>query len=175
MPPVRSNCASVLLLIAMLVSDCAWASEQTEQAPSRECPVTDVKGDSDYGNEYLHAILAWPNMTIAFGPNGPGFRLEDGSRTMKLAWYRLVHGELTIEGRRLDGAAPPSRAWVPEGYSPDIGSISTASNQKQPSLFRATADRLPPISPRSDLSSGGRVFESQTRIHTRIRAHALIP
>lgn len=126
MPHVRSNCASVLLPLAMLISDCAGASEQTvEQARARECPVTDVKGDSDYGNEYLHAILAWPDMTLVYDRDDPGFRLADGSRTMKLAWYRLVHGELTIEGRRLDGTGPPLRAWVPEGYSPDIGSIST--------------------------------------------------
>jgi hypothetical protein len=84
-----------------------------------------VKGDSDYGNEYLHAILAWPDMTLVYDRDDPGNRLDDGSRTMKLAWYRLVHGELTIEGRRLDGDAPPLRSWVPEGYSPDIGSIST--------------------------------------------------
>jgi hypothetical protein len=122
-PHVRSGYASVLLL-AMAASTCAAAGEQNVQpARAEDCPVTDVKGSSDYGNEYLRAILAWKDMTIVFGPNS--WRLPDGSGRMKLAWDRLVPGKLTIEGRRLDGAAPPLGAWIPDGYG-DIGGQSTA-------------------------------------------------
>jgi hypothetical protein len=35
---------------------------------------------------------------------------------MKWPWWRLVRGPLAIEGRRLDGAAPPLRAHIPDGY-----------------------------------------------------------
>src|SRR3954468_15336164 len=35
---------------------------------------------------------------------------------MKWPWWRGAPGRLTIEGRRLDAAAPPLRADIPEGY-----------------------------------------------------------
>jgi hypothetical protein len=35
---------------------------------------------------------------------------------MKWPWWRLARGPLTIEGRRLDGAAAPLRAHIPAGY-----------------------------------------------------------
>jgi hypothetical protein len=35
---------------------------------------------------------------------------------MKFGWWRGVSGQLSIQGRRLDGPAPPLRAEVPDGY-----------------------------------------------------------
>ena len=43
-------------------------------------------------------------------------RAADGSVTAKFGWWRGVPGELRIEGHRLDAAAPPLVAHVPEGY-----------------------------------------------------------
>jgi hypothetical protein len=40
----------------------------------------------------------------------------DGSVTAKFGWWRGVPGKLRIDGRRLDGAAPPLLAHVPDGY-----------------------------------------------------------
>jgi hypothetical protein len=42
--------------------------------------------------------------------------LEDGSLGMKFPWWRGVKGQLTVEGRRLDGPARPLRAQIPNGY-----------------------------------------------------------
>jgi len=35
---------------------------------------------------------------------------------MKWPWWRGVRGQLTLEGRRLDGPAAPMRASIPAGY-----------------------------------------------------------
>ncbi len=42
----------------------------------------------------------------------------DGSIGMKFLWVRGpgVSGPLRVEGKRLDGEAPPLRAEIPEGY-----------------------------------------------------------
>jgi hypothetical protein len=90
----------------------------------------DYKGPRDgfvkdsYGNGKLWTIL-WPDGTVVFQPDGPGFVGEDGSLSMKWGWYRGVRGRLTIRGKRLDGTAPPLRANIPEGYR-DTGFQSTA-------------------------------------------------
>jgi hypothetical protein len=47
---------------------------------------------------------------------GPAYVEPDGSVGMKFGWWRAVPGRLRISGRRLDGAAPPLRADVPDGY-----------------------------------------------------------
>jgi len=38
----------------------------------------------------------------------------------KFGWWRIVPGQLTVEGRRLDAPAPPLESSVPSGYG-DIG------------------------------------------------------
>lgn len=35
---------------------------------------------------------------------------------MKFGWWRNLHGQLRINGRRLDAVAPPVRVVVPSGY-----------------------------------------------------------
>ena len=68
----------------------------------------------------------WPDGTIVFQPGGPGFILPDGSLSMKFGWLRGagLRGKLTIHGKRLDAAAPPLRANIPEGYG-DTGFQAT--------------------------------------------------
>ena len=41
---------------------------------------------------------------------------SDGSIDAKFGWWRGAVGTLRIEGRRLDGPAPPLRANIPTGY-----------------------------------------------------------
>jgi hypothetical protein len=41
---------------------------------------------------------------------------DDGSIRQKFGWYRVAEGVLTVTGRRLDGAARPVAATVPDGY-----------------------------------------------------------
>jgi hypothetical protein len=77
-----------------------------------------------YGNGKLWTTLG-PNGTVEFRTGGPGSVDPDGSLGMKFPWWRRVRGKLTIEGKRLDGPAPPLRAHIPDGYG-DTGFQSTA-------------------------------------------------
>jgi hypothetical protein len=97
---------------------------QSLGADAAVCPVTRPNGKrvegrsggGNYGNDALVTGL-WPDGTVVFKPGGPGFVLDDGALSMKFPWWRLRKGELTIEGRRLDGDAPPLRARIPCCYS----------------------------------------------------------
>lgn len=81
-------------------------SADPDQVPQRVLHEGGVSSNW-YGNDVLWVLL----------PNGgrivkaPGEKLAE-----KFPWVRLVHGTLRIDGRRLDGAAPPARAQVPSGY-----------------------------------------------------------
>lgn len=57
-----------------------------------------------YGNDVLWAGLAPPYQGKWF------------ASSLKVLWWRSVSGKLTIEGKRLDGAAPPVTAFIPDGY-----------------------------------------------------------
>lgn len=90
-----------------------------------ECPVTIANGQTPpgerpspgmHGNGMLWTAL-WSEGTVVFRPGGSGFVLPDGALQMKFPWWRGVRGPLTIEGRRLDAAAPSLRARIPSGYS----------------------------------------------------------
>jgi hypothetical protein len=49
---------------------------------------------------------------IVFRPGGGGFVTEDGWLGWKVLWKRLVKGHIHIEGHRIDGDAPPLRAFL---------------------------------------------------------------
>jgi hypothetical protein len=98
-------------------------SKQPANGPhsgSFTCPVTTPNGQQygdqpeggNHGNEFLVTGL-WPYGKVIFEPGGPGSVLKDGSLEMKFWWWRRVKGQLTFEGRRLDGpqlhSAPMSR------------------------------------------------------------------
>jgi len=108
---------------ARLVANTAAEPAQSVSGEPSTCPVTqpneiEIEGRANWrnhGNDALLTIL-WPDSTIVFSPGGPGFVLEDGALSMKFPWWRLRNGPLTIEGRRLDGEAPPLRAHVPCCY-----------------------------------------------------------
>ncbi|HEV2778737.1 MAG TPA: hypothetical protein VGX25_04990 [Actinophytocola sp.] len=97
-------------------------------APGEACPVTHpsvfrppdgVAPGSLFGSATSHG-----NGTLwvgALGPDGvitaaPDFVEADGAIGWKLGWWRAGRGRLTITGHRLDAAAPPLRADVPDGY-----------------------------------------------------------
>ena len=82
------------------------------------CPITRANRSeppgSTFGSEF-HGngpiwVGLWPSNVVA------GEAAADGSVDAKFGWWRGVAGELTITGRRLDGAAPPLRPNVPDGY-----------------------------------------------------------
>lgn len=68
---------------------------------------TKVAFDDWYGNDALWVALP-PGAKIVKPPS------EELSE--KFPWVRLIQGDLTIEGRRLDGPAGPARPSVPSGY-----------------------------------------------------------
>jgi hypothetical protein len=90
----------------------------------------------NHGNDALSTVL-WPEGKVVFKPSGSGFVLENGALSMKFPWWRLVKGRLTIEGRRLDGPAPPLRARVPDGYG-EIGFQATALIFPTPGCWEVT-------------------------------------
>jgi hypothetical protein len=111
------------------VGAASQAHIQTAAAPPKQgdavafvCPVTVVDGGKGgaYRDEALEIILP-PESTFVFAPGGPGFvAVSDGALGIKVGWERLRRGRLTIEGRRLDRAADPARASIPDGYG-DFG------------------------------------------------------
>jgi hypothetical protein len=73
---------------------------------------TKVRFNDWYGNDVLWVAL--PPGAKIFKP--PGEELSE-----KFPWVRLIHGNLTIEGRRLDDASGPARLSVPSGYGAGSG------------------------------------------------------
>ncbi len=92
------------------------------------CPVTEPngflpppgehvfgRGPGGHGSQALWTNLwTWGERKVVVPPSHVN---PDGSLGgMKWPWWRGVHGELEIEGRRLDDAAPPLHADIPTGY-----------------------------------------------------------
>ena len=90
----------------------------------------------NYGNDALVTGL-WLGGKVVFKPGGAGFVLSDGALSMKFWWWRLRPGRLKLEGRRLDGPAPPMRASIPDGYG-EIGFQSTALIFPTPGCWEVT-------------------------------------
>jgi len=84
------------------------------------CPVTvpeqNTPGGTDarYGKHGLETIL-WPDGVVA---SGPEYVQPDGSIWMKFPWWRGagIVGQLSISGKRLDGASAPLKSEIPPGY-----------------------------------------------------------
>ncbi len=113
------------------------------------CPVTQPNGkrytaqpndrDASGGNHGNEALVTWlwPEGKVVFKPGGSGSVLSDGALSMKFGWWRLRRDRLTLDGRRLDGPAPPMRARIPAGYG-DIGFQSTALIFPTPGCWEVT-------------------------------------
>jgi len=128
----------VSLPIGMKTTQSAGSQTGNKSAAPATCPVTIGRkapgagqglfgGGSAHWNGSLYVGGLWPNGTIVFRSGGPGSIDADGSLSMKFGWTRGegLRGKLTIHGRRLDVAAPPLRADIPDGYG-DTGFQATA-------------------------------------------------
>ena len=93
------------------------------------CPVTinnslglrrtvDESPAGNHGNDSRTiATSLWSDGTVTFKPGGAGCIDDEGGMWMKWPWWHEgTHKHLVIEGRRLDGDAPPLRARIPGGY-----------------------------------------------------------
>ena len=117
---------------------------QSARAAGFRCPVTRPNGKrvseeparDHYGNDALVTVL-WREGKVVFKPGGAGLVLPDGALSMKFGWWRLAHGQLTIDGRRLDSPAPPLRASIPDGYG-ETGFQSTAMIFPTPGCWEVT-------------------------------------
>lgn len=117
---MRARLIPVSLAMAMVLAGCAGSQ-------TAACAVTDPNGSlppgetidapETLGNGELWTVL-WPDGIVVFEPGGPGEIRDDGSLAMKFPFWRGegVRGELRVTGRRLDGAAGPLAAEIPEGY-----------------------------------------------------------
>jgi hypothetical protein len=107
-----------------------------ETPASSTCAVTDPKGGV-YGNDSLAAVLP-ANGTFVFKPGGPGFVDADGALGIKVGWDLRTRGTLLIRGRRLDGVAPPARAYIPRTYDNSMGGMSLALVFPTPGCWEIT-------------------------------------
>jgi hypothetical protein len=109
-----------LLASALAMGAACSAAAETAYVTGTHCRVT----LGNQSNEALKALIP-PDGRVVFEPGGPGFVDEDGALGIKWPWVRLVPGSLIVGGRRLDGEAPPARAYmnrgevhVPKGFKP---------------------------------------------------------
>jgi len=117
----------VLCGTALLIATCATPAPACQPTlPNGSTPPGEAPSANYYGNGQLWTAF-WPEGTLRFEANGPGLILSDGSMSMKFPWWRGegVVGALTVEGRRLDGQAPPLGAEIPNGYG-DTGFQASA-------------------------------------------------
>lgn len=107
--------------LVVLASACAPNAPPVtaQSSPAAGCPVTTPSGDRAPAegswpvNHKVGQLWVWvPGQALRLPP-GP-----DGSFSIKVGWWRGVSGQLQIDGRRLDGSAPPVRAEIPDGYGP---------------------------------------------------------
>jgi hypothetical protein len=127
---MRFNTQRLGLIVLLLTIASETEGRQVPAVPSQTgfaCAVTAPNGivaggteedPSSYGNRQVSVgpFGLWPEGRVVFKPGGAGFLTRDGSLGMKFGWRRGVPGQLRIEGRRLDAAASPLRAEVPNGY-----------------------------------------------------------
>lgn len=146
----RLAACSLILVLAILGAPgagSAAAATPTAAAPAN-CPVTPYTvGTPDapqttvssgasftltwYGNQDL-----WAGLDRAY--RGQWYAAPAG---IKVLWVRLAPGRLTVEGHRLDGAAPPLRADIPQGYG-DAGIQASGLVFPTPGCWQVTG-RVP--------------------------------
>jgi hypothetical protein len=80
--------------------------------PPGTSPASTAPAAGTYGNGKLWVTLDPHGVIVASGD----FVHLDGSISWKFPWWRMVPGDLTITGRRLDAPAPPLTPFVPNGY-----------------------------------------------------------
>jgi hypothetical protein len=102
-----------------------------QQAP-RDCAVTTPNGNGPPGERSSSRFHGTGALWTVLPPDGidrGGQAESDGSTSQKYPWWTVgTTGQLTIEGRRLDGAAPPMRAWINSG-TPESGFAEVADGR----------------------------------------------
>lgn len=109
--PIGASLVAILQVSAS--PDVRAATANDTQTEAFVCPVTRVNDGKGglYGSDRLSVAL-WRENKFVFAPDGPGFIDRDGGLGIKVGWWRDQKGLLQIQGRRLDGAAAPARAYI---------------------------------------------------------------
>lgn len=106
------------MFVALPLIIAATSPAMSTAVASDSCPITFPQGGI-HGNDALQAVLPQGGKFV-FAPGGAGFVDRDGALGIKFAFDRLIAGQLSVGGRRLDGKAGPARAYMSDGYG-DIG------------------------------------------------------
>jgi hypothetical protein len=117
----------VLCGALLILANCATVAPTCQPTlPNGSTPPGEAPSANYHGNGRLWTAL-WPDGVVRFEADGPGSVMSDGSMAMKFPWWRGegVVGPLKVEGRRLDGEAPPLGAQIPDGYG-DTGFQASA-------------------------------------------------
>lgn len=161
-----SGTATLTFVVYVVPTTPATSPSPTPSTTPSYCPVT-TNADGDPGlPQYVipgvsrggngtPAALVYPTSDDFFGENGLWVGLwpegiirlggaaldvnEGGGIGMKFWMYRddSAKGIITISGHRLNGAAPPLTASVPEGYG-DVGFQATGINFPTPGCWEVT-------------------------------------
>ncbi len=97
---------AIILLLA--TAFCTTVQAEEPQRVPTTCQVT-RPGGGLHENSSLSVGLSGK---YVFRLGGPGFVDSDGALGIKVLWTRKVRGPLQVGGRRLDGYAPPARAYI---------------------------------------------------------------
>jgi hypothetical protein len=108
---------------------------QPQTPVSRACAITHPGGA--FGTDSITVILP-ENGQLIFEQGGPGFVDADGALGMKLGWGLGKKGTLVVTGRRLDGVAPPARAYIPNSYENYVGGMSISLVFPKPGCWQIT-------------------------------------
>ena len=116
----------VWMAMASAIAVVPGAVAQPPEPAEATCPVTIRNGlglkrsvgespAGSHGNDSRTiATSLWSDGTVTFKPGGPGCIIDDEGMWMKWPWWHEgTHKRLLIEGRRLDGDAPPSALIFP--------------------------------------------------------------
>jgi len=102
-----------------VISLCSFASFSAETDP-KDSQSSCNPSEGIQENDALRAVSPFDSYRFVFSPGGAGFVDRDGALGIKFGWDRRIRGDLIVGGRRLDGDAPPARAYMNSGYG-DIG------------------------------------------------------
>jgi hypothetical protein len=99
---------SLVVASALLAGTSAATEPAESQIEPSQCQVTRTNSGV-HENESLSVGIG---NKFVFRPGGPGFVDSDGALGMKVLWTRKIKGLLQVGGKRLDGSAPPARAYI---------------------------------------------------------------
>ena len=108
---------SVLVALAALGPPSEAVSAVQATPDPSACPITPFapsEPDYTYTETWYGGDGLWAGLDRSYA--GRWYASTDGDDRMKVMWWREVVGRLTVEGRRLDGEAPPLESRVPTGY-----------------------------------------------------------